>query len=148
MMFGYHGRILRVNLTEGITREESFSDQVARKYFGARGLAVKVLLEGMEPEADALSPENLLIMATGPLTSTPAPTGNRYLAISKSPLTGALAYSNSGGVFPTMMKRSGFDLIVLEGKAPKPVYLYVDERQAEVRDASHLWGWIPTRLRT
>jgi aldehyde:ferredoxin oxidoreductase len=139
-MYGWHGRILRVNLTDGSIREETFSEEVARKYFGARGLAIKVLLEGMHPRADPLSPENLLVMATGPLTSTPAPTGNRYLAIAKSPLTGALAYSNSGGVFPTMMKRSGYDLFVFEGKAEKPVYLYVDERQAELRDAAHLWG--------
>jgi aldehyde:ferredoxin oxidoreductase len=139
-MYGWHGRILRVNLTDGSIREETFSEEVARKYFGARGLAIKILLEGMDPRADPLSPENLLVMATGPLTSTPAPTGNRYLAIAKSPLTGALAYSNSGGVFPTMMKRSGYDLYVFEGRAAKPVYLYVNERQAELRDAAHLWG--------
>ncbi len=139
-MYGWHGRLLRVNLSDGTLSEESFSEEVARKYFGARGLAIKVLLEGMDPQADPLSPESLLVMATGPLTSTPAPTGNRYLAICKSPLTGALAYSNSGGVFPTMMKRSGYDLFVFEGRAQKPVYLYVDERQAELRDATHLWG--------
>jgi aldehyde:ferredoxin oxidoreductase len=139
-MYGWHGRILRVNLRDGSIREETFSEEVARTYFGARGLAIKVLLEGMDPRADPLSPQNLLVMATGPLTSTPAPTGNRYLAIAKSPLTGALAYSNSGGVFPTMMKRSGYDLFVFEGRAEKPVYLYVDERQAELRDAAHLWG--------
>jgi aldehyde:ferredoxin oxidoreductase len=140
MMYGWHGRNLRINLTEGTLREETFSEEVAQKYFGARGLAIKTLLEGMDPRADPLSPENLLIMATGPLTSTPAPTGNRYLAITKSPLTGALAYSNSGGVFPTMLKRSGYDLLIFEGRAEKPVYLYVDERKAELRDASHLWG--------
>ncbi|MGD8795038.1 MAG: aldehyde ferredoxin oxidoreductase family protein, partial [Anaerolineae bacterium] len=76
----------------------------------------------------------------GPLTSTPAPTGNRYMVVTKSPLTGALANSNSGGDFPTFMKRSGYDLFIFEGKAPKPVYLYVDEREAELRDAAHLWG--------
>jgi len=139
-MYGWHGRILRVNLTAGSIREEEFSQEVAQKYFGARGLAIKILLEGMDPGDDPLSPAALLVMATGPLTSTPAPTGNRYLAIGKSPLTGALAYSNSGGVFPTMMKRSGYDLFVFEGRAEKPVYLYVDERQAGLRDASHLWG--------
>ncbi|MFZ5915303.1 MAG: aldehyde ferredoxin oxidoreductase family protein [Chloroflexota bacterium] len=139
-MYGWHGRILRIHLTDGSIREETFSEETARKYFGARGLAIKVLLEGMDPQADPLSPEALLIMATGPLTSTPAPTGNRYLAIAKSPLTGALAYSNSGGVFPTMMKRSGYDLFVFEGRAEKPVYLFVDERKAELRDAAHLWG--------
>jgi len=94
----------------------------------------------MDPTADPLSPENLLVMATGPLTSTPAPTGNRYMVVTKSPLTGALSNSNSGGVFPTMMKRSGYDLFVFEGAASSPVYLFVDERKAELRDATHLWG--------
>jgi aldehyde:ferredoxin oxidoreductase len=139
-MYGWHGRILSVNLSDGTIREEVFSAEVARKYFGARGLAIKVLLETMDPAVDPLAPESILIMATGPMTSTPAPTGNRYLAICKSPLTGALAYSNSGGVFPTMMKRSGYDLLVFEGRAEKPVYLYVDERAAELRDAAHVWG--------
>ena len=139
-MHGWHGRILRVNLTTGAIREETFSEEEAHKYFGGRGLAIKVLLDGMDPAADPLSPENLLVMATGPLTSTPAPTGNRYMVVTKSPLTSALSNSNSGGVFPTMMKRSGYDLFVFEGAAGKPVYLYVDERKAELRDASHLWG--------
>jgi aldehyde:ferredoxin oxidoreductase len=139
-MYGWHGRILRVNLTTGSIHEESFSHEQARKYFGGRGLAIKVLLEGMDPGADPLSPENLLVMASGPLTSTPAPTGNRNMVVTKSPLTGALSNSNSGGVFPTMMKRSGYDLFVFEGAAPRPVYLYVDERKTELRDATHLWG--------
>ena len=139
-MYGWHGRILRVNLTDGDLQEETFTREEAQKYIGGRGLAIKYLLEGMDPQADPLSPESLLIMATGPLTSTPAPTGNRYMVVCKAPLTGVLANSNSGGVFPTMMKRSGYDLFIFEGKADKPVYLYVDERQAELRDASHLWG--------
>ncbi|MGD9147275.1 MAG: aldehyde ferredoxin oxidoreductase N-terminal domain-containing protein, partial [Anaerolineae bacterium] len=139
-MYGWHGRILHINLTSGTIREETFSEEEAKKYFGGRGLAIKVLLEGMDPMADPLSPENLLVMATGPLTSTPTPTGNRYMVVTKSPLTGALSNSNSGGTFPTMMKRSGYDLFVFEGQSDKPVYLYVDERQAELRDASHLWG--------
>ena len=139
-MDGWHGQILHVDLTTGAIREEALSKRVALKYFGARGLAIKALLEEMDPRADPLSPENVLIMATGPLTSTPAPTGNRYLVITKSPLTGAIAYSNSGGVFPTMLKRTGYDLVVLKGRAPRPVYLSIGERQAELRDASHLWG--------
>jgi aldehyde:ferredoxin oxidoreductase len=139
-MYGWHGRLLRVNLTDGTLREEAIPDEESRKYIGGRGVAIKYLLEGMDPKADALSPENLLIMATGPLTSTPAPTGNRYMVVCKSPLTGALANSNSGGVFPTMMKRSGYDLYIFEGRAPRPVYLYVDEGKAELRDAGHLWG--------
>ncbi|RPI50764.1 MAG: aldehyde ferredoxin oxidoreductase, partial [Chloroflexi bacterium] len=139
-MHGWNGRLLRVDLTAGTLREEAIPEEESRKYIGGRGVAIKYLMEGMDPTADALSPENLLIMATGPLTSTPAPTGNRYMVVCKSPLTGALANSNSGGVFPTMMKRSGYDLYIFEGKAPGPVYLYVDEGKAELRDASHLWG--------
>ena len=103
-------------------------------------MAIKYLMEGMDPKANPLSPESLLIMATGPLTSTPAPTGNRYMVVCKSPLTGALANSNAGGIFPTMMKRSGYDLFIFEGRAEEPVYLYVHEGQAELRDAAHLWG--------
>jgi aldehyde:ferredoxin oxidoreductase len=139
-MYGWHGRLLRVNLSNGTIREETIPEEEARKYIGGRGLAIKYLMDGMDPQADPLSAENILVMATGPLTSTPAPTGNRYMVVTKSPLTGALANSNSGGVFPTMMKRSGYDLFLFEGRAEKPVYLYVDERQAELRDASHLWG--------
>jgi aldehyde:ferredoxin oxidoreductase len=139
-MYGWHGRLLRVNLTQGTIEEELISEEEARRFIGGRGLAVKYLIEGMDPGTDPLSPESVLIMATGPLTSTPAPTGNRYMVVCKSPLTGALANSNSGGVFPTMMKRSGYDLFILEGRAEEPVYLYVDERQAELRDATHLWG--------
>jgi aldehyde:ferredoxin oxidoreductase len=115
-------------------------EEEARKYIGGRGLAIKYLMEGMDPKADPLSPENLLIMATGPLTSTPAPTGNRYMVVCKSPLTGALANSNAGGTFPTMMKRSVYDLFIFEGRSEEPVYLYVNEGQAELRDATHLWG--------
>jgi aldehyde:ferredoxin oxidoreductase len=140
LMYGWHGRLLRLNLTDGTIREETISEVEAEKYIGGRGLAVKYLMEGMDPRADPLSPQNLLVMATGPLTSTPAPTGNRYMVVTKSPLTGALSNSNSGGVFPTMMKRSGYDLFVFEGAAENPVYLYVDERRAELRDATHLRG--------
>lgn len=139
-MYGWHGRLLRVNLTNGTFREEAIAEDDARQFIGGRGLAIKYLFEGMDPQADPLSPDNVLIFATGPLTSTPAPTGNRYMVVCKSPLTGALANSNSGGVFPTMLKRSGYDLIIFEGKADKPVYLYVNNRQVELRDASHLWG--------
>jgi aldehyde:ferredoxin oxidoreductase len=139
-MYGWHGRLLRVNLTTGNVREETIPEEDAKRLIGGRGLAIKYLMEGMDPRADPLSPENLLVFATGPLTATPTPTGNRYMVVTKSPLTGALANSNSGGVFPTMMKRSGYDLFVFEGRAEKPVYLFVDERKAELRDATHLWG--------
>jgi len=139
-VYGWHGRLLRVDLTNGTFREEEIPEEDARRLIGGRGLAIKYLFEGMDPRADPLSPENLLIMATGPLTSTPAPTGNRYMVVCKSPLTGALTRSNSGGVFPTMLKRSGYDLVIFEGRAPHPVYLYINDRHVELRDATHLWG--------
>lgn len=139
-MYGWHGRILRVNLTSSSIREETFSEETALKFFGGRGLGIKCLLEGMDAKSDPLSPQNVLVMATGPLTSTPAPTGNRYMVVTKSPLTGAVSYSNSGGIFPTMLKRSGYDLIVFEGRSETPVYLYVNQRRAELRKAGHVWG--------
>jgi aldehyde:ferredoxin oxidoreductase len=89
---------------------------------------------------DPLAPENKLIFATGPLTATTAPTGNRYMVVTKSPLTGALAHSNSGGDFPTWMKRSGFDMYIFEGRAASPVYVWVNEDDVEIRPADHLWG--------
>jgi aldehyde:ferredoxin oxidoreductase len=94
----------------------------------------------MDAKVDALSPDNMMIFATGPLTGTVAPTGNRYMVVTKSPLTGALTNSNSGGFFPTEMKKTGFDLFIFEGKADKPVYLWIDEDQVEIRSAEHLWG--------
>lgn len=139
-MNGWHGKILRVNLTTGKTSVETIAPEVARDFIGGRGWGIKYLYEEVDPKVDPLSPENKMIFATGPLTATPAPTGNRYMVLTKSPLTGALADSNSGGVFPTVMKRTGFDMFIFEGKAKKPVYLWVNEDQVEIRDAAHLWG--------
>ena len=102
--------------------------------------AIKYLTDEVDPKVDPLGPDNNLIFATGPLTSTPAPTGNRYMVVTKSPLTGALTNSNSGGDFPTWMKRTGFDLFIFEGRAANPVYLWVNEDQVEIRSAEHLWG--------
>jgi aldehyde:ferredoxin oxidoreductase len=84
--------------------------------------------------------ENLLIMATGPLTGTGAPTGARYMVMTKSPLTGAITCSNSGGLFPTEFKRTGYDAVVFSGRSETPVYLYLDTDTAELRAAGHLWG--------
>ena len=112
----------------------------AKDFLGGRGWAIKYLYDEMDPAADPLSAENILIFATGPLTGTPAPTGNRYMVITKSPLTGSISNSNSGGDFPTWMKRTGFDLFIMTGKASKPVYIWVNEDQVEIRPADHLWG--------
>ena len=126
-MNGWHGRILRVDLTNQTTSAEDIDPKIARDYLGGRGWAIRYLTDEVDPMVEPLDPENKLIFATGPLTATSAPTGNRYMVVTKSPLTGALAHSNSGGDFPTWMKRTGFDLFIFEGRAEKPVYLWVNE---------------------
>lgn len=139
-MFAWHGKILRVNLTTKTIRTETVDELFASKYLGGRGWAIKYMLEEMDPTIDAFDPNNLMIFATGPLTGTVAPTGNRYMVVTKSPLTGALTNSNSGGFFPNEMKRTGFDLFIFEGKADTPVYLWVHNDHIELRSAEHIWG--------
>ncbi len=139
-MNGWHGRILRINLTNQTISTETIDPQTAKDFLGGRGWAIKYLTDEVDPQVDPLSPENKLIFATGPLTATPAPTGNRYMVVTKSPLTGALSNSNSGGDFPTWMKRTGFDMFIFEGRAERPVYLWVNEDHVEIRPAGHLWG--------
>ncbi len=139
-MYGWHGRLLRVDLTERTASIETIDPKICRDFIGGRGVAMYYLAKEVDPLVDPLSPENKLIFATGPLTATPAPTGNRYMVVTKSPLTGAITHSNSGGDFPTWMKRTGFDLFLFEGKADSPVYLWVNEDQVEIRPADHVWG--------
>jgi aldehyde:ferredoxin oxidoreductase len=139
-MYGWHNKLLRIDLTHQKVKVEDIDPKISKDYIGGRGVAIRYLFNEVDPMVDPLSPENKLIMATGPLTATPAPTGNRYMVITKSPLSGALTNSNSGGDFPTWMKRTGFDLFIFEGKAEKPVYLWVNEDQIEIRPADHLWG--------
>jgi aldehyde:ferredoxin oxidoreductase len=112
----------------------------AQKYLGQRGLATKYLTEEIDPKVDPLSPENKMIMATGPLTGTCASTAGRYSVITKGALTGAIACSNSGGFFGNEMKNAGFDMIIFEGKSPKPVYLLVQDGSSELIDAAEYWG--------
>ena len=139
-MKGWHGKILRINLTSQTVATEDVDPKIAKDFIGGRGWAIKYLTDEVDPKVDPLGPDNNLIFATGPLTSTPAPTGNRYMVVTKSPLTGALTNSNSGGDFPTWMKRTGFDMYIFEGRAEQPVYLWVNEDEVEIRSAAHVWG--------
>ena len=136
----YAGSILRVNLSSGEIKKEALEPEVLRKFIGGRGLATYYLYQLMDPAADPLGPENVLIFATGPLTGTSAPAGGRYMVVCKSPLTGLVACSNSGGNFGAELKAAGYDLIIFEGAAKEPVYLALDGDKAELRPASHLWG--------
>jgi len=134
------GKLLRVNLTAGTCTPEPLNMTWARQYLGSRGLGSKYLVEEVDPKVDPLSPDNKIIWATGPLTGTMASTGGRYTVITKGPLTGAIACSNSGGYWGAELKMAGWDMIIFEGRSPKPVYLYINDDVAELRDASHLWG--------
>lgn len=133
-------KVLRVNLTTGDISDEPLNMEWAKKYLGQRGLASKYLIEEIDPKCDALSPDNKMIMTTGPLTGTMASTGGRYSVVTKSPLTGAIACSNSGGFIGAEMKSAGWDMVIFEGKAPKPVYLYVENEKASLLPADELWG--------
>ena len=137
---GWTRKILRVNLTAGTCAVEPLNMEWAQDYLGCRGLATKYFVSEVDPKVDPLSPQNKMIMVTGPLTGTMASTGGRYSVVTKGPLTGVIACSNSGGYFGAEMKFAGWDMIIFEGRSPKPVYLYVENDRAELLDATGLWG--------
>ena len=134
------GKLLRVNLSTGECKSEALNMTWAKDYLGSRGLATKYFTEEVDAKVDPLSVDNKIIWATGPLTGTMASTGGRYTVITKGPLTGAIACSNSGGYWGAELKMAGWDMIIFEGASAKPVYLYINDDVAELRDASHLWG--------
>ncbi len=137
---GWHRKVLRVNLTKGTAKAEPLNMEWADRYLGQRGLATKYLCEEVDPRVDPLSPENKLIYATGPLTGTCASTGGRYSVITKGPLTGAIACSNSGGYFGAELKFAGWDMIILEGRAKEPIYLLIHDDNVAIKPADFIWG--------
>ncbi|KXG76634.1 putative oxidoreductase YdhV [Fervidicola ferrireducens] len=139
-MFGWKGTILRVNLTEGSIKKESLDLKDAHMYIGGRGLGVKILTDEVDPGIEPLSPENKLIFMTGPLTGTMAASPGRYEVVAKAPLTGTIGGANSGGHFGPELKFAGYDGIIFEGRAEKPVYLWINDDHVELRSAEHLWG--------
>jgi aldehyde:ferredoxin oxidoreductase len=137
---GWTGRLLRVDLGRGEIRREELNADWARDYVGGRGIGARYLWEEVGPDVDPLGPENKLIFATGPLTGTNASCGARYMVITKGPLTGCITTSNSGGRWGPELKFAGYDLIVLEGRSERPVYLWILDDEVELRPADHLWG--------
>ncbi len=133
-------KILRINLTAGTVKEEALNMEWAANYIGQRGLGTRYLVEETDPACDPLGPDNKLIFATGPLTGTTVSTGGRYSVITKSPLTGAIACSNSGGFIGAELKSAGWDMIIFEGKSLSPVYLHVQNEVAKLVSAEDLWG--------
>jgi len=140
MSFGYHRCILRVNLTDGQIAVERPDDVFYRRYLGGAGFIAYYLLKEVPPDTDPLGPDNRLIFACGPLTGVPLAGSGRNAIGARSPLTGAMGEADVGGFWGAELKAAGFDAIVVEGRAASPVYLWVHDGEAELRDALHLWG--------
>jgi len=140
MPHGYNGKILRVNLSTGKVAAEEYPDQFYRQYLGGEGVIGYFLLKEVKPGIDPLSPDNKLIFAAGPLTGVPAGGCGRHSVGAKSPLTGGYGEADSGGYWGAELKFAGFDAVIVEGKAEKPVYVYIHDGKAEIKDARHLWG--------
>ena len=140
MTTSYAGKILRVNLSAGSCKVEDLDMNLAKKFIGGRGLGTKIFMNEVSPNVDALSPDNKVIIINGPLTGTPVATGCRYMVVTKSPLSGTIACSNSGGKWGAVLKYAGYDAIILEGKSAKPCYISIDDDKVQIHDASNMWG--------
>jgi aldehyde:ferredoxin oxidoreductase len=137
---GWTGAVLRVDLSSGEIQRERLPAAWARDYVGGRGVGARYLWEEVDPQVDPLAPENRLIFATGPLTGTNASCGARYMVITKGPLTGCITTSNSGGHWGPELKFAGYDLLILQGRSERPVWLWILDDQVELRSAEQLWG--------
>jgi aldehyde:ferredoxin oxidoreductase len=137
---GYNGKALNVNLTTKDILVESLDETFCRKYLGGAGFIAAYLWKDLKPGIDALSPENELIFALGPVTGLVLPGASRNCIGAKSPLTGGIAKSEVGGFWMAELKRAGYDAIIVEGKAAFPVYLWIHDGEVFVKDARHLWG--------
>jgi aldehyde:ferredoxin oxidoreductase len=137
---GYTGKILRINLTDKSFKEEKLPSELAEEFIGGAGLGIKYLYDEVAPGTDPLGTANKLIFAPGPFTGTAIPCASRMAVVAKSPLTGAVGMSLSGGQFPAEMKFAGWDAIIVEGKADKPTYVSIKDSAVRFRDADHVWG--------
>jgi aldehyde:ferredoxin oxidoreductase len=147
--YGWTGTILRVNLSTGKIVREPLSEDLAYTFIGGRGINSKILYDETGPETDPLGPDNRLIIGTGPTSGTLGLGGGRFTVTAKSPLTGILGDASGGGAFGGEVKFAGYDHIVIQGRAKKPVYLWVNDGEVIIKDAQHLWGkntWEATEL--
>ncbi|MCW3979071.1 MAG: aldehyde ferredoxin oxidoreductase family protein [Candidatus Bathyarchaeota archaeon] len=139
-MKGWNGRLLRVDLTKGKTAVQEYSEDLARRFLGGRGFAVKLLWDELKAGTDPLSPDSMLIFATGPLTGFVLPNSGKMVVAAKSPLTGGYGDGNLGTQASPNLRKTGLDAVVVTGKAEKPSYLLIEDDSAEIRDATDLWG--------
>ncbi|MFC1898901.1 aldehyde ferredoxin oxidoreductase family protein [Chloroflexota bacterium] len=140
MAKGYIGKILFVDLSKGEIKEEALDEKLSRDFIGGYGIGARILYDRQKGGVDPLGPENTLGFMSGPLTGTPAVMGSRYAAVGKSPITGGWGDGSSGGYFGVYMKFAGYDGVFFTGISEKPVYLFLNDGKAELRDAAHLWG--------
>lgn len=137
---GYAGQLLRIDLTKEKIKKEELPKELCRFYIGGRGRDAKILFDELKPSADPLGPENILCISAGPLTGLLGPTTGRLNVATKSPLTNIYGNSNAGANFGPELKYAGYDGVIIKGRAKKPLYIYVDNDNIELRDANHLWG--------
>ena len=137
---GYRGKILRINLTNQTAKEEKLPLEIAKNFIGGAGFGIKYLFDEVPAGADPLGPENKLIFAPGPFTGTTIPCASRMAVTAKSPLTGAVGMSLTGGYFPAELKFAGYDALIVEGKAEKPTYVWIKNGEVKFRSAKRVWG--------
>ncbi|MBI4187718.1 MAG: aldehyde dehydrogenase [Chloroflexi bacterium] len=140
MRYGVTGIDIEVDLSHGKIEKCQTDPALTAAYLGGKGTNAKILWDRVPPEVDAFSPRNLLIVGTGALVGSPVPSANRTIITFKSPVTGIKAYSAMGGFFGAKLKGAGYDTLVISGKSPTPVYLWINDDHVEIRDANHLWG--------
>ena len=140
VMNGWAGKILEIDLTSGSIRTVPLNERMAHLFVGGRGLGARLLWDEVGPGIEPLSPQNVLIFTTGPLTATGYQTSNRFSVTTKSPLTGTVLDANSGGYWGMQFKKTGFDALIVRGKAPKPVWIEIKNEEVQIHDASELWG--------
>ena len=139
-MKGICGRLLDVDLTSGKTRDLPVSDDLFMKYLGGRGLGARLLFDLLPPDTDPLSPENVILFMTGPLTGTYVTGSSKFVVVTKSPLTRGWCDSYSSGRISVELKKAGYDGMVVRGRSNHPCYLRIDDRRVEIREADRLWG--------
>jgi aldehyde:ferredoxin oxidoreductase len=140
MARGYMGKVLFVDLSKNELRDEALDEKLCRQFIGGYGIGARILFSRQKAGVDPLVPDNTLGILTGPFTGTPAISGTRFTVVGKSPLTGGWGDANSGGYFGAFLKFAGYDAVFFTGISEKPVYLFINNGKAELKDAAHLWG--------
>src|SRR5512136_2507882 len=140
MARGYMGKILFVDLSKNKLKDEALDEGLCRHFIGGYGIGSRILYSQQKAGVDPLGPDNTLGMVTGPFTGTPALSGTKHTVVGKSPLTGGWGDASCGGYFGAFLKFAGYDALFFTGISVKPVFLFISNGKAELRDAAHIWG--------